>query len=153
MDKWSSDIYGGEELYGVELVLDLYNCDVSKFNRRSIGKYFTALCKLLKMKKCKRVFWDDVGVPIKERQTSPHTKGTTAIQFIITSNITIHCLDILEQAYVNIFSCKPFDLGKAQQFTQEWFNADSVRPWPLRRGINYAAIRSRRESAEKMGYK
>ncbi len=112
--------------YGFELIVDLHGCDVSKFSRQSIEGYFAELCDAIDMKKCECYFWDDVGVPIEERQTSPHTKGTSAVQFILTSSIVVHTLDLLEAAYINIFSCKSFDSNKAKEFTQEWFEAKKL---------------------------
>ena len=78
------------------------------------------------MERCKLSWWDDYGVPPEEQQTEPHLKGTSAIQFIITSNITIHTLDILKSVYINIFSCKDFDAQKAEDFTKEWFKGKVV---------------------------
>ena len=113
--------------YGFELILDLHGCDASKFNRASLDGYFEKLCKAIDMKKCERYFWDDVGLPPEEQQTSPHTKGTSAVQFILTSTIVVHTLEMLEAAYVNIFSCKPFDEKKAEEITKEWFGANGCR--------------------------
>ena len=110
--------------YGTELILDLYGCDVSTFNRQSIEKYFDKLCKTIDMERCELHFWDDVGVPLEERQTSPQTKGTSAVQFILTSTIVIHTLDLLRAVYINIFSCKPFDRNVAETITTKWFGAD-----------------------------
>ena len=75
------------------------------------------------MEKCEVQFWDDVGMPLQERQTLPHTKGTSAVCFILTSSIVIHTLDILKAVYINIFSCKAFDSDLAADFTREWFEA------------------------------
>ena len=68
-------------------------------------------------------FWDDIGVPEEERQTLPHTQGTSAVQFILTSSIIIHTLDQLGAVYVNMFSCKEFDPQLAEKFTVKWFGA------------------------------
>ena len=111
------------EKYGVELILDLHGCDSSKFTRESIGRYFEQLCELIDMKREELVFWDDTGVPEDERQTSPHTQGTSAVQFILTSSIVIHTLDQLGAVYVNMFSCKEFDPKLAERFTADWFGA------------------------------
>ena len=111
--------------YGSELVLDLQGCNPEKFNRSDIDAYFTELCRRIDMKKCKVHFWDDEGLPPEECQTLPHTKGTSAVCFILTSSIVIHTLDILEAVYVNIFSCKTFDQAIAADFTKEWFEAAS----------------------------
>ena len=114
------------EPYGYELILDLHECNVSTFNRRSLDAYFDKLCRAIDMEKCERYFWDDVGVSEDERQTSPHTTGTSAVQFILTSTIVIHTLDLLEAAYVNVFSCKAFDRETAERLTVEWFGAQKV---------------------------
>lgn len=113
--------------YGYELLLDLHGCDVSRFTRQSLTEYFTKLCKAIEMEQCELYFWDDEGVPPKEQQTSPHTKGVSAVQFILTSSIVIHTLELLEAAYINIFSCKPFDRDVAEKLTKEWFGAKECR--------------------------
>lgn len=109
--------------YGKELILDLHSCDSLLFTRKSIRNYFKHLCELIDMQCESRHFWDDYGLPPEERQTEPHLKGTSAIQFILTSNITIHTLDILKAVYINIFSCKEFDTQKATDFTVLFFRA------------------------------
>lgn len=112
-----------EEPYGSELILDMHGCNVATLNRKSLDGYFDKLCKAIAMVKCERYWWDDVGVPEEERQTSPETKGTSAVQFILNSTIVVHTLDELGAVYVNIFSCKPFDRGIAEQLTSQWFGA------------------------------
>ncbi len=112
--------------YGKELILDLHECDPSTFTRKSIRKFFKELCELIDMEREKLSWWDDYGVPPEEQETEPHLKGTTAIQFIKTSNITIHTLDLLKSVYLNIFSCKDFDLEIVKQFTAEWFKGKIV---------------------------
>ena len=109
--------------YGQELVLDLHGCDAERFTRGDIEKFLIALCDMIGMERCDLHFWDDLGVPMEERQTDPKTKGTSAVQFILTSTIVIHTLTDLEVAYVNVFSCEPFDADAAGEFTAKWFRA------------------------------
>ena len=111
------------EKYGIELILDLHDCDSSKFTRDSITGYFERLCELIDMKREALHFWDDVGLPEEDKQTSPHTQGTSAVQFILTSSIVIHTLDQLGAIYINMFSCKEFDPKLAEKFSVEWFGA------------------------------
>ena len=108
--------------YGYELILDVHGCDAETFNRESIDGYFEKLCIAIDMVKCERYWWDDVGVAEDEKQTSPHTKGTSAVQFILTSSIVIHTLDLLGAIYINIFSCNPYDKDLARAITMEWFS-------------------------------
>ena len=112
------------ESYGVELILDLHDCDAATFTRDSITRYFERLCELIDMEREDLHFWDDVGVPEHQRQTLPHTQGTSAVQFILTSSIVIHALDQLRAVYINMFSCKDFDPELAENFTIEWFGAE-----------------------------
>ena len=109
--------------YGQEVLLDLHECDSSRFTRAEIRRYFEELCDLIDMERCNVYFWDDVGVPEEEQQTDPKTNGTSAVQFILTSTIVIHTLDLMRVAYVNIFSCKDFDMDEAAEFTARWFGS------------------------------
>lgn len=119
--------------YGKELILDLHNCNSSLFTRDILDLFFKELCELIDMQQCERFFWDDHGLPPDECQTLPHTKGITAVQFILTSNITIHTLDILERVYLNIFSCKDFDEEIAISYCSKFFSGDIKNNQVLRR--------------------
>ncbi|MBW8050570.1 MAG: hypothetical protein FVQ77_09565 [Cytophagales bacterium] len=119
--------------YGTELILDLHKCDPGSFNRKSIKRYFTGLCELIDMERCKLSWWDDHGVHPDEQQTEPHLKGTSAVQFIITSSIVIHTLDLMGSVYVNIFSCKDFDPKVATEFTANWFKGKIVNSHEIKR--------------------
>lgn len=112
--------------YGKELIIDVHDCDPATFTRKSIRKYFKLLCENINMKAEKLCWWDDFGLEEEFQQKEIHTKGTTAVQFILTSNITIHTLDILKNVYVNIFSCKDFDAEMAKKFSAEWFKGTVV---------------------------
>ncbi len=112
--------------YGYELILDLHDCDPDTFNRSSIEDFFEKLCKKIDMTQCDLHFWDDVGVTPEEQQTSPHTKGTSAVQFILTSTIVIHTLDLMEKVYINVFSCREFNSEIVKQFSSEWFKGTVV---------------------------
>ena len=111
----------GTDSYGQEF--DLHDCDSSRFTRHHIREYLEGLCALIDMERCDLHFWDDVGIPEEDQQVSPKTKGTSAVQFILTSTIVIHTLDLLKAVYVNIFSCKSFDTRQAADFTAKWFKA------------------------------
>lgn len=111
------------DIYGKELILDLHDCDARTFSRSSIERFCTELCRLIDMEQCDLHFWDDVGVPDEDRQTDPKTKGTSAVQFILTSTIVIHTLDLMKTVFINIFSCKEFDTTEAAHFTAKWFKS------------------------------
>ena len=106
--------------YGIELILDMHKCDTSTFTKENLSKYFIELCKLIDMK-ChgEPLFWHDDS-------NRPHLRGISGIQFIETSNIVVHALELLETVFVNIFSCKEFDTKVAEDFTKKFFKAKEV---------------------------
>lgn len=122
-----------QKYYGKELILDLHNCNSATFTRKSIESYFKALCDLIKMERSELYWWDDYGVPPEEQETEPHLKGISAIQFITTSNVTIHTLDILKNVYLNIFSCKDFDTDATKTFSKNWFKGEIVNSQIIQR--------------------
>lgn len=119
--------------YGIELVLDLYGCNPEKINRIDIEQWLTELCDLIDMKREDLHFWDYTGFPEEKAKAPPHLKGTTAVQFITTSNVLIHALDAGE-CYVNIFTCKDFNPLDAVLFTAKWFGSESYDFHVLQRG-------------------
>ncbi len=111
------------EAYGKELILDIHECDVSKFNRKDIEAYLVELCDdVIDMKREDLHWWDYLDEPEEYDKAPDHLKGTSCIQFITTSNIIIHAVDPLKKIFVNIFSCKDFDPIKAEVFTANFFN-------------------------------
>ena len=123
IDEPNIQLANAKAPYGKELILDLHQCNPGRFNRPEIEHYCEELCTLIRMERCDLHFWDDVGVPEEEQQTNPKTKGTSAVQFILTSTIVIHTLDLMKAVYINIFSCKDFDTDKAAEFTAKWFDS------------------------------
>ena len=113
--------------YGKALILDLHECDTNKFNRKDLREFCKHLCKLLNMKRIKLVFWDYKGYPEEYKLAPVHLKGTSAIQFISTSNITIHTLDVMKRVYLNIFTCKDFEPKVAEMFCRNFFNCKKVK--------------------------
>jgi hypothetical protein len=106
--------------YGIELLLDLKGCDLFDLSQAKLVEFFAQLCDLIEMKRHGGpVFWDD-------HSGIPHLHGTSAIQFIETSNIVAHSLPMLRAVYLNIFSCKPFDFEKVKRFSVDFWRAESV---------------------------
>lgn len=107
--------------YGKELIIDLHRCNTVLFTRRFITRYFKELCGLIKMERGDLHFWDYYEDPAEYERAPAHLKGTSAVQFIMTSNITLHALDTYGEVYINIFSCKEFDVDAAVAFSESFF--------------------------------
>lgn len=120
--------------FGKELVLDLHDCNLKTFTRKSIEKFFKVLCdEKIDMERETLYWWDYEGEPEEYAKAPPHLKGISAIQFIKTSNITIHTLDDPRRIYLNIFSCKDFDADIVQEFTENWFEGKIVSKTTIKR--------------------
>ncbi len=119
--------------YGKELILDLHNCNPATFTRKKIKLYFKEICRLIGMEREKLCWWDDLYTPENEKETEPHLVGTTAVQFIRTSNIVIHTLDLLQKVFINVFSCKEFDEDVVVNFSVTWFEGNIVNKKTIRR--------------------
>jgi S-adenosylmethionine decarboxylase len=110
--------------YGKELILDLHDCDVSKFNREDIEAYLVELCDdIIDMERADLHWWDYED-PSEYDAAPSHLKGTSCVQFIMTSTITIHSLEELKKAFINIFTCKDFDADEAANFTAGYFGGN-----------------------------
>lgn len=113
--------------YGKELILDIHEVRRTHlFNRKDLSDFMVQLCELLDMKREDLHFWDEEGVPEEELATEEHLIGTSAVQFITTSNITIHTLDVMKRVYLNIFSCKNYNTTKATRFCVNYFDGKLI---------------------------
>ena len=63
-------------------------------------------------------------------ETSGFTVVQVAVQLIETSLISGHMVDANRTAWWDVFSCQPFDVDKALDLTEEYFNPD-VLEWKV----------------------
>lgn len=131
--------------YGKELILDLENCNPEKFNRKEFRNFYDELCELLGVEKGPVHFWDYSGFWYNiycwifdrdslKKNAPPHLKGTSAVQFIMTSSLVIHALDDLKTLYINIFSCDNFDEDKVSAYVKTYFEGRIVAQHNITRG-------------------
>ncbi len=132
-DLDGNEIYAGA--YGPQLLLDCSGCESQTFHRKNIEDFMEALCDTMDMDREDLYFWDDLDVPEEERQTEPHAKGTSGggvfrkkigIQFILTSSVVIHTLDVLGRCYIDVFSCKEFDESSVKILVYKHFKAKVI---------------------------
>lgn len=107
--------------YGKELILDMHECNIDKFTRQYIEEYLIELCNKIDMNR-EDLHWWDYEDDIEGYINAPsHLRGVSCVQFISTSSITIHALDDLKKAFINIFSCKEFDVDIVIEYTSAFF--------------------------------
>jgi S-adenosylmethionine/arginine decarboxylase-like enzyme len=110
-----------DKIFGYELLLNVYDCDLDVLqSKEKLTEYVTELCKLIDMKKYGETLLEYFGT------AKAHTKGYSLMQFIETSAIIGHFSEFWKIAYINIFSCQPYDHKKAKVFTKKFFNAKSI---------------------------
>jgi S-adenosylmethionine/arginine decarboxylase-like enzyme len=112
-----------QDAIGKELILDLYDCDINKMNRESLDNFFVSLCEKIDMTRTELFYWEYLSDDEKDPEEFSHLKGLSAVQFIKTSNITLHTFENDRKISLNIFSCKDFNAFEAEMFCLEYFNA------------------------------
>lgn len=109
------------ETYGKEITLDLYGCKPSVIrSRKKLQGYVDQLVVLINMKKYGRTLIPHFG------HDDPKTAGFSLVQLIETSSVTGHFSELWNSAYINIFSCAPYDHARALAFTKKFFGATRV---------------------------
>lgn len=132
MQKYNCDVFSNMDImsanpildsntFGMEVVLDLYDCNLETIrSKEKLQEYTRELCQVIGM--------TPYGAPFAERfgLNEAKTAGYSIVQLIETSSITGHFSEERNSAYINIFSCKEFDPKQAAEFSKDFFEADRV---------------------------
>jgi len=108
-----------KKVWGQLLSVDLRKCDNSFLTNPKKLKEFSK-------KICKEIGMVAFGEPIIKRFGEGSLEGYSMMQFIMTSSITVHLDEIGSRAFIDIFSCKRFDVKKAKDFCKTFFKAKSI---------------------------
>ena len=106
--------------WGILTSLDIYDCNPKTIrDADEIRRYVVELCDIIGMRRfgpCQVVhFGEDERVA-----------GYSMIQLIETSLISGHFANLTNAAYIDIFSCKPYDPNEVAEFTKEFFEGKTV---------------------------
>jgi S-adenosylmethionine/arginine decarboxylase-like enzyme len=110
------------QYWGYHLILDCKGCNVEEIqSKEQIRLFVGELVRDIDMKA--------FGEPIIENfaNHNPLVAGYSLVQLIETSSITAHFADHTGDAYIDIFSCKPFDLGVAQEVVHRFFHPEKIK--------------------------
>jgi S-adenosylmethionine/arginine decarboxylase-like enzyme len=116
-------------MYGQELILNLYDCDLTIISSgEDIKRFVIELCdNVIKMKRYGEPLIPHFG------HDNPLTSGYSLVQLIETSSVTAHFSERKRSAYINIFSCAWFDAKKTEQFCKKFFAAKHVESHLIKR--------------------
>jgi len=111
------------ELFGQELILNLYGCDLKTISSQTkIRKFVIELCdNVIHMKRYGRAFIPHFG------HENPITSGYSLVQLIETSSVTAHFSEYKKSVYINIFSCAWFDVKTTTAFCKKYYGAKTVK--------------------------
>jgi len=120
--------YQNMSYWGYHLILDCSNCDqtlMSDYN--NVNKWIKQLVRDIDMQ--------PIGEPHIEytAENLIDKAGFTVIQIIVTSSIVAHFVDSLGHIYLDVFSCKQFDLETVKQSVKNAFACDSYKEYFLAR--------------------
>lgn len=108
--------------WGYHLIIDARSCDIAAITDPNCLKEFvSSLVRKIEMKA--------YGQPVIEHFAThePDKAGYSLVQLIETSSITAHFVDKNGDAYIDIFSCKPFSIETAKQVIERFFSPVAMR--------------------------
>ncbi len=112
--------YEKENAWGLLSSIDIYDCNPDKIkSKEAIIEYVSRLCQLIDMKQ--------YGEPIVVHFGKGQTEGFSLVQLIETSLISGHFANESNRAFIDIFSCKPYDPEKAAEFSKDFFDGSNYR--------------------------
>ena len=103
-----------EKPWGMSTSVDLYNCDPSTIrDADKIKEYVKQLCDLIEM----RTFGECLVVHFGD---DPKVSGFSMTQLIETSLVSGHFANNTNAAYLDIFSCKWYDVEQVVSFSRKF---------------------------------
>lgn len=116
-----------KEYWGYHLIINLGQCNPNTIrNKQKIEEFVIELCDLIQMKR----FGECVIVNFGEDE---RVAGYSMFQLIETSNLSGHFVNISNDVYLDIFSCKEYDISDALIFSIDFFDAKTVNHEFLKR--------------------
>jgi len=123
------------ESFGPHLTLDLIGCP--KEILQDYNLHFNFLKNLPEM----------IGMtPITQPYVFPYSglvpedKGITGIVIIAESHLSVHSFEDKGYTFIDMFSCKPFDVEKAEKFIIELFRPEKVEKNLIARGKDFPRV-------------
>ncbi len=120
-------------MYGREVLLDIVDANPEAFTRKAIEAFLIDLCATLRLERADLHFWDYEG-PEEYDAAPAHLRGVSAVQFITTSTVVVHTIDVTRQVSVNVFGCGEIDAGAAERVVIRHFGGRVASMHSVERG-------------------
>ena len=101
--------------WGIASSVDIYDCDPAAIRSADkIRRFVVRLCDLIGMKRFRDMLVVDFG-------EDERVAGFSMVQLIETSLISAHFANKTNTAYIDVFSCKPYDPRIVKEFALKFF--------------------------------
>jgi S-adenosylmethionine/arginine decarboxylase-like enzyme len=106
------------DVWGILSSIDIYNCNpVTIRDAGEIRRFVAELCEIIGMKR----FGETQVVHFGEEE---RVAGFSMVQLIETSLISAHFANLTNTAYLDVFSCKPYEPEEVQKFAEAFFGGE-----------------------------
>ncbi len=124
------NVHTSDGSYGVESIMDIHKCDTSLFTKENLLEYVKEVTQRSGMTVYGEPFvWDAM------KYEEDHLNGISVLQWIMTSSIVIHSMNKTGVIFINIFSCKEFDVDMIANFSKEFFQGQTMDLRTIKRGV------------------
>jgi len=107
------------ESWGYHLILNCRGCNIESIkNKELVIEFAKTLVKEIDMVA--------YGEPQVVNFGSGNKEGFTLVQLIETSNICAHFCNDTGDAYLDVFSCKPFSINKVKAHVYKYFSPVNI---------------------------
>ena len=108
--------------WGYHATFDCKSCDMATISDKEHMKNF--IKELVE-----KIDMEAYGDPVIEHFAThdPDKAGISFFQMIQTSNISGHLVDINGDAYIDIFSCKEYNVVEAKSIIEKYFKPKAIR--------------------------
>lgn len=107
-----------QTVWGIASSIDIYECNPETIrDADKIREFVARLCELIEMKR----FGETQVVHFGEEE---RVAGFSMVQLIETSLISAHFANLTNTVYLDVFSCKPYDLETVEEFAKEFFGGE-----------------------------
>lgn len=104
-----------QTVWGIASSIDIYDCDPDTIrDSQKIKEFVAELCELIEMKR----YGETQVVHFGEEE---RVAGFSMVQLIETSLISAHFANLTNVVYLDVFSCKPYDLEVVEKFSKKFF--------------------------------
>lgn len=107
-----------KKVWGLASSIDIYGCNPETIrDADKIREFVEKLCELIKMKR----FGETMVVHFGEEE---RVAGYSMVQLIETSLVSAHFANLDNTVYLDVFSCKRYDLKTVEEFSKAFFEGE-----------------------------